>query len=288
MVDPRVQALQLRALLNDSSIEITARDVELLEKAAPAIAAGSMISITFLPGETFASRVDAAARVGALGFRPVPHISARRLSSAGELEGFLDALASRIALDHVFVVAGDLPQPAGPYGDALSIIHSGLFVRYGVSHVGVAGYPEGHPQIASDLLWQALADKSAALEAQGIAWSIMTQFAFDAVPVAHWLSELRERGIKVPVRCGVPGPASVKTLLRFAARCGVGTSARVMAKYGLSLGRLLNTAGPDGFIEELAASLPAGSDATTALHLYPFGGLNRTAEWLGEFRARSA
>ena len=73
MVDPRVQALQLRALLNDSSIEITARDVELLEKAAPAIAAGSMISITFLPGETFASRVDAAARVGALGFRPVVH-----------------------------------------------------------------------------------------------------------------------------------------------------------------------------------------------------------------------
>ena len=96
-------------LLNDFSIEITAKDAEQLDEAATFLPANTMVSITFLPGESFASRVDAAVRVAALGFKPVPHVSARRLTSEGELEGFLDALAGRIALERVFVVAGDLP-----------------------------------------------------------------------------------------------------------------------------------------------------------------------------------
>jgi len=133
------------SLLDDFSVEITAKDVDHLDGAAQFLPANTTVSITFLPGETFASRVDAAARVASLGFRPVPHLSARRLHSAGELEGFLDALAGRIALEQVFVVAGDLPQATGPYKDALAVIRSGLLKRYGVRHVGIAGYPEGHP-----------------------------------------------------------------------------------------------------------------------------------------------
>jgi len=54
------------ALLDDFSVEITAKDADQLEEAARFLPANTMVSITFLPGESFASRVDAAARVAAM------------------------------------------------------------------------------------------------------------------------------------------------------------------------------------------------------------------------------
>lgn len=274
---------RMAALFSDFSLEMTAKDAEQLDSAARLLPQATIVSVTFLPGETFASRVDAAAKVHALGLRPVPHISARRLTSEGELEGFLDALSERIELSQVFVVAGDLAEPAGPYHDALAVIRSGLLEKYGVRHVGIAGYPEGHPNIGDDRLWSALDDKHAELIGRGFDYSIMTQFGFDAYPIIGWLERLRAHGIMAPVRVGVAGPASVKALLRFAARCGVGTSAKVMAKYGLSITRLLHTAGPDPILRELAGALDPARHGSVSLHFYPFGGLARTAEWVADF-----
>lgn len=277
--------IPLPSLLNDFSLEMTAKDIEQLDEAARFLPANTTISITFLPGESFASRVDAAARVAALGFKPVPHLSARRLTSLGELEGFLDALAGRFNLRQVFVVAGDLPAPSGPFDDALSIIQSGLLERYGVRHVGIAGYPEGHPDIDKAKLQQALLDKSKALAERGLDTSIMTQFAFDSAPILAWLKDIRGLGITAPVRIGVAGPAGIKTLLRFAARCGVGASASVMKKYGLSITQLIGTAGPDAILAELQAGLTA-QHGTAMLHFYPFGGLAKTAKWVQDYTQR--
>lgn len=276
----------MTSLFDDFSLEMTAKDIEQLDEMAPLVPAGTVVSVTFLPGESFGSRVDAAAKVHALGLRPVPHISARRLTSEGELESFLDALAGRIDLSHVFVVAGDLDTPAGPFTDALSVIQSNLFAKYGIRHVGVAGYPEGHPQIAADKLGQALRDKAAVFADQGLDWSIMTQFGFDADPVLSWLAAIRSEGITAPVRVGVSGPASVKTLMRFALRCGVGTSARVMKKYGLSATKLLGTAGPEPVLNALAEGLDSTVHGTAKLHFYPFGGLTKTAAWIRDFNQR--
>jgi methylenetetrahydrofolate reductase (NADPH) len=273
----------MNALFTDFSIEITAKDVEELEALAALVPPGTMVSVTFLPRESFESRIDAAARLQALGLRPVPHISARRLANARELESFIDGLARRIALEQVFVVAGDLPLASGPYADALAVIRSGLLERYGVKHVGVAGYPEGHPQITRQQLAQALRDKSAALAERGLECSIMTQFGFDAYPVFTWLAAIRREGIDVPVRIGIAGPAKLRTLMRFAARCGVGTSAKVMKKYGWSVSGLLDRAGPRTILEQLGAGLDPAVHGATKLHFYPFGGLVTTANWIADF-----
>jgi len=275
----------LARLFGDFSLEMTAKDIEQLGAAAPIVPRDTVVSVTFLPGEEFASRVEAAAAVQRLGLRPVPHLSARRLTSAAELEGFLDALSQKIDLKHVFVIAGDLPEPAGPYEDALSIIRSGLLEKYGVRHVGISGYPEGHPGIAEGRLWQALEDKHRELADRGLDASIMTQFGFDADPIFTWLEQVRARGIDLPVRLGVAGPASVKTLLRFAARCGVGASAKVMLKYGLSITKLIGSAGPDPILADLSKGLDASKHGETLLHFYPFGGLQKTAQWIADYRA---
>lgn len=272
------------ALLDDYSIEMTAKETPQLEAAAEIIPPGTKIPVAFLPSESFEQRIAAAARINALGFIPIPHISARRLVSDVELESFLDRLQREVAIDHAFVVAGDPPRPLGPYPDALSLIRSGLLAKYGIRRVGIAGYPEGHPEIGNEQLWAAKRDKQAALIDRGHDFAVVTQFGFDAEPVLAWLVEMRRAGVDALVRIGVPGPASVKRLLAYAARCGVGTSAKVVARYGLSVTKLLGTAGPDRLIEDLALGLDPAQHGATRLHFYPFGGLKATAEWVRDFR----
>jgi methylenetetrahydrofolate reductase (NADPH) len=273
-----------RSLLNNYSIEMTAKDIAHLEQAADVIPRGTKIPVTFLPGETFEMRIAAARRVKELGFLPIPHISARRLSSQEELESFLAGLQREVGTDHAFVVAGDPPQPMGPYEDALSIIRSGLLAKYGIRRVGISGYPEGHPDIGNEKLWQAIRDKKTAILERGHDFAVVTQFSFDAEPVLAWLEEVRKAGIDATVRVGVPGPASVKRLLAFAARCGVGASTKVLQKYGISITKLLSTAGPDQIVQDYAAGLDPAKHGEVLLHFYPFGGLRATAEWVRNFR----
>lgn len=272
-------------LVNGYSIEMTAKDISNLEAAAHIIPQGTKIPVTFLPDEDMATRVAAAVRVRNLGYIPIPHISARRIASQADLEAFLGALQEQAQIDHAFVVAGDPPRPMGPYEDALAIIRTGLLAHYGIKRVGISGYPEGHKDIGNDKLWQAKRDKLAALRDEGHDFAVVTQFSFDAERVLRWLEEERRQGVDALVRIGIPGPASVKRLLAFAARCGVGASTKVMAKYGLSLGRLLTTAGPDRLVETLASALDPAVHGDVSLHLYPFGGLKTTAEWARDFVA---
>jgi len=275
--------LPTHRLADQYSLEMTAKDTASLAEAAPLIAPGTRISVTFLPGEEPDARIAAAAMVRRLGFVPVPHISARRLGSSAELEAYLEALIAQAQVNEVFVVAGDPPTPLGPFEDALAVIRSGLLARYGIGHVGISGYPEGHPEIGHDKLRKAMLDKQAELHAQSIDYAIMTQFGFDPQPVLHWLAQIRADGVHGQVRVGVPGPTSIKTLLRFATRCGVGASASVLKKYGISVTRLLGTAGPDRFVNALASGLQPDLHGDVALHFYPFGGLTRTAQWVAEF-----
>lgn len=274
------------ALMDRWSIEITAKDAERFEAAADILPPGTKVPVTFLPGEEFEMRVATARRVKELGFVPIPHISARRLHSEEELRGFLGALQREVGNDHAFVVAGDPAEPMGPYADALAIIQSGLLAPHGIKRVGISGYPEGHSDIGNDKIWQAMHDKRDELLKVGHDFAIVTQFGFDAVPMLKWVEEVRAAGIDATIRLGVPGPASVKRLLAFAARCGVLASASVLRKYGLSVTKLLSSAGPDRLIEALADGYDPIRHGDVKIHFYPFGGIRPTVEWANAFQAR--
>ncbi|MBC2666994.1 methylenetetrahydrofolate reductase [Novosphingobium flavum] len=272
-------------VLNDYSLEITARDVDRLTRIAPGIPAGSQVAVTFLPGESPDARVAAAAAVHRLGFTPLPHFSARRIASTEEFEGFLSALVSRAAVSRCFVVAGDPPAPDGPFHDSLDLIRTGAFERAGIEMLGIGGHPEGHPHMTEEHCFEVLTAKCEEIRRRGMTPLIVTQFGFNPDPVLRWLDDLRGRGIDAPVRIGIPGPAGIKTLLQFAGRCGVEASAAAMAKYGVSLGRLLGTAGPDKLVDALAPALtPRLGDVR--LHFYPFGGIERTVQWIETYRQR--
>lgn len=264
-------------LLTDFSLEMTGKDIPKLEEAR--IPPGTRVNVTFLGNEDINLRLAAASAVKRLGLVPVPHISARRLSSRYALEEFLAALAADGTSENVFVIGGDPAEPQGPYSDSLAVLRSGLLQKYGVRHVGISGYPEGHPDIPAPALWSAIESKARILADEGLPGTIITQFGFDVAPVLAWLAELRNRGVDLPVRVGVPGPAGIKRLLTYAARFGVSTSMSIARKYGFSITNLMGTAGPDRFIRALAAGAPGD----LKLHFYTFGGLAATSEWIADF-----
>lgn len=287
-------------LVRGYSLEMTGKDIPGLIEAKDSIPSGTKINVTFLGNEDLEMRVAAAKAVRELGFVPVPHISARRLSSRAQLEEFLSRLQDVGATDSVFIVGGDPETPEGPYEDSYDVIRTGLLMDYGVKDVSIAGYPEGHPDIGDDVLWRALDEKVLSLSQQLLSTTILTQFAFDTDPVVAWIDQVRARGFNSTIRIGTPGPAGIKRLLGFARRFGIGANAMIVKKYGFSLTNLMGTAGPDAFVTDLSALLaehatsaaPPTADEVTdravKLHFYTFGGLLATADWAREFTRAQA
>ncbi len=269
------------------SLEMTAKDRPALSEAAARIAPETPVAITFLPGESMDARIAAAADVRALGFEPMPHLSARRIASHAELEQTICRTVAEAGARRAFLVAGDPPVPAGPFVDTMALLRTGVFEENGITAIGIAGHPDGHPAMDEAACWAALKQKRHEITQRGMATLIVTQFGFDAEAFLLWLEKLRAQGIDCPVRIGIPGPAGIKTLLRFATLCGVGASTAVLAKYGISITRLLGTAGPDALLAKFAAGLTP-AHGPVRLHFYPFGGLARTVDWINDYEARAA
>ncbi|MDE2561420.1 MAG: methylenetetrahydrofolate reductase [Sphingomonadales bacterium] len=268
------------------SLEMTAKDEPKLREAAPLIPAETPVAITFLPGEDVEARVAATVAVRELGFEPMPHFSARRILSTDDFEGYLKAVVEKAGVKRCFIVAGDPPEPQGPYSDTSALIATGAFERAGVQAIGIGGHPEGHPNMSVAECWDVLERKVAEIDRRGMAPLIVTQFGFDPDAFLAWLRELRARGIDCPVRIGVPGPAGIKRLLAYAARCGVGASTSVLRKYGISVTNLLGSAGPDKLVDAFARGLGA-EHGRVRLHFYPFGGMTKTLEWIHDYEKRN-
>jgi len=267
------------------SLEMTAKDEASLRDAAPLIPAETPIAVTYLPGEEVDARVAATIAVRELGFEPMPHFSARRITSEDDFEAYLQAVVEKAGVRRCFIVAGDPPEPQGPYFDTMALIATGAFERSGIQAIGIGGHPEGHPNMSEAECWAVLEAKVREIESRGMAPLVVTQFGFDPDAFLVWLKELRARGIMCPVRIGIPGPAGIKRLLAFATRCGVGASASVMKKYGVSITNLLGTAGPDKLVDAFAKGL-GDEHGRVRLHFYPFGGLRKTVEWIADYAQR--
>jgi methylenetetrahydrofolate reductase (NADPH) len=211
---------------------------------------------------------------------PVPHFAARSIADKAALEDGLRRLADTIELRQVLVIAGGVTTPVGAFADSMQLLETGLFDKYGVTTIGVAGHPEGSPDIADADIAAALAWKNAFAERTGASLYIVTQFCFEAAPLIAWDKRLRASGNRLPIHIGVPGLATLKTLLNHAAACGVGPSMRFLTRQARNITKLMTVSAPDRLVTELAAYRAGNPDCgITGVHVYPLGGLRRSALW---------
>lgn len=271
-------AATLGAFAAAASVEVTPRAAR-RDVLAGGLRPGTEVFLTHLPGAAIAERASACAEIAAAGMRPVPHVAAREAASAAALDRDIAALLDSGA-DGVMLIGGG-GTVRGPFPDAEALLRSGVLARRGVGRIVLAGHPEGHPQVADPALDTALARKVALACAFAGEVRIVTQFVFDDAPLVPWLERQRAGGIAVPVRIGLSGPASPATLLTYALKCGVGPSLKALQNRPSLAARMRRRWSPDALAARVAETAAARPDlAIAGLHLFPFGGLAASAEWL--------
>jgi methylenetetrahydrofolate reductase (NADPH) len=250
---------------------------------------GTRVYITDIGNDDTATLVTAAKRVHDLGYSPVPHFASRRLTTRAALEDRVRRTAGEAGVTDVLVIGGGLDEPAGEFGSTMDVLNTGFFEANGIAHIGIAGHPEGSPDFSNEVAIDALRQKQEFGKRTGIDMRIVTQFGFDAAKFIAWADRLKTQGIDMPVHLGVAGPAKITTLIKFAAMCGVGNSISFLKKNALSLTALATSHSPEGMvgpIESHVASTPA--TAIAQIHVFPFGGLKKSTEWLVERGSWSA
>ena len=80
---------------------------------------------------------------------------------------------------------------------------------------------------------------------------------------------------------GIPGPATLNTLIKFATMSGIDPSIRVLTRQTKNLTKLVFTQDFYNLIEGIAYAKSQDPDCLLEqLHFYPFGGLAKTASWI--------
>ena len=278
-VSPEDERLGIQSLVAGASLELSSRDLSDIDACADMLEPGTPVYISMPPGQTYHETVALAARLKHAGFRPVPHVAARRIASRDALDEYLASAVAEGGVDSALVIAGDSERTTGPFDSSLALLETGLFQRHGINRLGVAGYPEGHPRIAVLALDTALAAKKNLARRVGLDLQVVTQFCFEAGPVLAWAGKIRDHGL--PVRVGLAGPASLPRLLRYAAICGIGNSVRALKSRPQAIARLIVETGPEVVLREIARRPGA---PIVGVHLFCFGGLVRTARWLRAIR----
>jgi methylenetetrahydrofolate reductase (NADPH) len=269
------EAARIAEFLRAASFEATRPSDAEIDALAAVAAPATPVYVSALPARPPQEQVAIARRLAARGFEPVPHLAARNFAGTIALDDYLARLVEEAGVRRLLVIGGDRDAPAGAFHHAIEVIESGLPQSRGIREIGIAGYPEGHPRVAATEIDRALAAKIEAAAATGLAVHIVTQFAFSPEPILAYVARLRERGVEQPVRVGVAGPASVATLMRYAAICGVAASARALARNAGLARQLFGASAPDTIIRALAAA----QLGDIAPHFFTFGGLGSTARW---------
>lgn len=241
---------------------------------------GTTVAVTFLPGSDFADTVAVCKRLKGEGFLPAPHFAARSIPSKADFEGYLTRLQGEVGVEEVVALAGAVPSPLGPFESSMDLLKTGLFEKHGIRRIGVAGHPEGSPDISDALILQALKWKNDYAANSEAKFYIATQFCFEAKPIVAWDKAMQAEGNRLPIHIGVPGLATLKTLLGHAKACGIGNSMRLLTKQAKNVAKLLVVNQPDELVRDLANYKATDPKCgIRKVHMYPLGGMKKSAAW---------
>ena len=239
------------------------------------------LTVTASPGKGIPATVDLAERLAAHGFRVVPHLSARLIRDGSELAEILQRLREAGIRD-TFVVAGDVPEPAGEFEGAVDLLRAMAEIGHPFGKVGITGYPESHPIISDETTIQAMYDKAPYAD------YIISQICFDSKTISDWARWVKRRGVDLPIRVGMPGVVNRQKLMRISATIGLGESARFLLKQRNWLLKMFMPGGysPNRLVLGLKPALADPESNIEGFHIYTFNDVEKTEAWRREMLKR--
>ena len=270
------------------SLEMLPAEASTLGECTKLLAPGTRVYLPWLPQQRADDLLTTARAVRAAGFEPVPHLAARRIPPDIDLSVLMSTLVEDAQVRRVLIVAGDATPPVGPYRDSLALLASGVLVGTGLTEIGFAAHPEGHPVVDAMRVRKALGDKLAAACAQGFAPFLVTQFSFAPQRVRECVAQLAREHPSVPLHVGLAGPCDPVRLLRYARLCGVNASRRALSQLGSGIARLVMHTDPGAQVTLLTQHRRQhGGHSPAGLHMFSFGGFAHTAAWIAAQRVAS-
>ena len=215
------------------------------------------VYITMLPGNNFVDVANKAKELVKFGYNPVPHFPARSIKNLNDLKTYV-GMCKDNGVKQALVIGGS-SDPIGDFHCSLQLLESGLFDGF---KIGIAGHPDGSPDISDSELEKALKEK------MPYANYIVTQWLLDYKSIARFISNQT-----LPVHVGITGPLKISSLLKFASIVGAKNSLNFLKSNVAKTADLLKQNDPNVLIENL-------KKLTNNFHIYTFGGLKETNKWL--------
>ena len=235
----------IAGFLSDFTIETTPGSATKIPDYREHLREGTKVAVTFLPGSDFADTVKTSKKLKDEGMVPMPHFAARSIPSKDAFADYLKQLQDDVGIAHVVALAGAVEKPLGPYDSSMALLETGLFEEHGIQTIGIAGHPEGSPDISDSDLANALTWKNAYAKTSGAKLYIVTQFCFEAEPILAWEKRIRDAGNALPIHIGLPGLATIKTLVNHARACGIGPSMNFLVRQARNVAKLMTVNAPD-------------------------------------------
>ena len=215
------------------------------------------VYITMLPGNDFRDVAKKAKELAQSGFNPVPHFPARSIKNLKDLKDYV-SMCRDFGVKQALVIGGS-SKPIRDYHCSLQLLETGLFKGF---KIGIAGHPEGSPDISDFDLEKAMRDK------KPFADYIVTQWLLNPDLIAKFISKQ-----SLPVHVGITGPLKISSLIKFANIVGAKNSINFLKSNAIKALDLLKPSDPNDLIGKLKGS-------TENFHIYTFGGLKETNSWL--------
>ena len=275
----------VKKFLNSYSIETTPNVYAKYGGFSEFLSKDHDVYITYLPDENSNNVVNTAKKLREEGYEVIPHLPARTIVNVNELEKYLGDLANVSGCTKILIIGGGGNQ-AGNISSTMDVLQSDFLSKFNFKFVGVAGHPEGSPDISNDNLDLAIKEKNNFSKNVDFQMYIATQFFFEAKSLVDWEKHLNSLGNSLPIHAGIPGPASIKTLINYARSCGIGNSLRFISKQAFNLTKLATLSTPDKLIYDLANYINTNqSTKLENIHFYAFGGMKKTADWLNQLNS---
>ena len=272
----------VKKFLNSYTIETTPNVYEKYGNFSEFLDKKHSVYITFLPDEKSENVVETAKKLKLEGYDVIPHLPARTVKNNKVLEKYIGELAEEAGCSKILIIGGGGNQ-AGEISSTMDVLKTDLLSKFNFKSVGVAGHPEGSPDISKDALDLAIIEKNKFSLNVDFKMYLATQFFFEAKSLIEWEKHLNTINNKLDIHAGIPGPASIKTLINYARSCGIGNSLRFLTKQAFNLTKLATLNTPDKLIYDLANYVETNKSTNLKnIHFYAFGGMKKTSEWLNQ------
>jgi len=272
--------INIKNLLKSYSIETTPNVYAKYGKFADLVPLKNSIYVTYLPDEDAKRVIETSKKLTEEGYDVIPHLPARTIKDISDLENYIGALSEKAGCKKILVIGGGGNQK-GNISSSMDVLKTELLSKFSFQEVGLAGHPEGNPDISEEDVDKAIIEKNAFACNTDLKLYLATQFFFEASSLQNWEKKLKMLNNNLEIHAGIPGPASLKTLVGYATSCGIGNSIRFLSKQAMNITKLATTRTPDKLIADLADYKELNpSSKLTKLHFYAFGGIKRTSEWL--------